>query len=243
LALRLMIAEVQAQGFTYTTTNGTITITGYTGPAGAVAIPGTIIGLPVTAIGDRAFLTNFSLVSVIIPNNVTSIESYAFGLCTSLTNVTIANSVTSIGDGAFSECSSLTSVTIPTSVTSIGDSAFGYCGLTSVTIPNSVASIGASAFDDCTSLTSVTIPTSVTNIGNTVFHGCTNLTAISVETNNPAYSSVGGVLFDKSQTTLIEYPAGKVGSYSIPNSVHGIGEAAFENCLNLPSVTIPKSVF
>ena len=38
--------------YTYTTNNGTITITGYTGPGGAVTIPGTINGLPVTSIGD-----------------------------------------------------------------------------------------------------------------------------------------------------------------------------------------------
>ena len=44
-------AAVQAQ-FTYTTNNGTITITGYTGSGGAVTIPGTINGLPVTSIGD-----------------------------------------------------------------------------------------------------------------------------------------------------------------------------------------------
>ena len=45
---------VEAQ-FNYTTTNGTITITGYTGSGGAVTIPDTINGLPVTSIGDWAF--------------------------------------------------------------------------------------------------------------------------------------------------------------------------------------------
>ena len=42
--------------FNYTTNNGTITITGYTGPGGAVTIPSTINGLPVTSIGDRCVL-------------------------------------------------------------------------------------------------------------------------------------------------------------------------------------------
>src|SRR6267154_2382750 len=52
LAVMLLLAVpavVQAQ-YTYTTNNGTITITGYTGPGGAVAIPSTITGLPVTSI-------------------------------------------------------------------------------------------------------------------------------------------------------------------------------------------------
>ena len=37
--------------FTYTSDGSAITITGYTGPGGAVTIPATIIGLPVTRIG------------------------------------------------------------------------------------------------------------------------------------------------------------------------------------------------
>ena len=59
--------------FNYTINNGTITITGYTGPGGAVTIPDTINGLPVTSIGDCAFYNCTSLTSVTIPNSVTSI--------------------------------------------------------------------------------------------------------------------------------------------------------------------------
>jgi len=54
LLLLILPATVQAQ-FNYTATNGTITITGYTGPAGSVTVPGTIDLLPVTSIGDQAF--------------------------------------------------------------------------------------------------------------------------------------------------------------------------------------------
>jgi len=112
----------------------------------------------------------------------------------------------------------------------------------SYSIPNSVTSIGRSAFFDCFSLTSVTIPNSVTNIGFLAFVECPSLTAISVETNNPTYSSVNGVLFNQSLTTLIQYPGGKVGSYSMPNSVNSIGDYAFSYCRSLTSVTIPTSV-
>ena len=50
LLLLMLPAAVQAQDFTYTTNNGAITITGYTGPGGAVTIPDMINGLPVTSI-------------------------------------------------------------------------------------------------------------------------------------------------------------------------------------------------
>ena len=75
LLLVLMLpAVVQAQ-FTFTTNNGTITIIGYAGPGGAVTIPDTINGCPVTAIGTNAFYDCFSLTRVTIPSNVTGIGS------------------------------------------------------------------------------------------------------------------------------------------------------------------------
>ena len=69
--------------------------------------------------------------------------------------------------------------------------------LTNVTIPNNVTSIGDSAFFECEGLTSVTIPNSVTSIGDAPFADCSSLTNIAVDSTNPAYSSLGGVLFDK----------------------------------------------
>ncbi len=60
--------------------------------------------------------------------------------------------------------------------------------------------------------------------------------------NNPAYSSANGVLFNQSQTSLVQCPGGKVGTYSIPTSVTTIGNRAFDSCTSLTSVTIPNSV-
>ena len=230
-----------------------------------MVIPSTITGLPVTSLGDYAFWNCTSLTGVTLPNGITNVGEEAFEGCTGLTSVTIPNSVTKIGDSAF-ESSGLSSITIPNGVTSIGESAFSGCtnltsftigngvtsipawafasctSLTNITIPNGVTSIAAWAFQYCTSLSNVTIPSSVTSIEGMPFYACTSLPAITVSTNNPVYSSLDGILFNKSQTTLIQCPDGKAGNYAIPSSVTSIGYEAFYVCERLTSVTIPNSV-
>ncbi len=198
----------------------------------------------VTTIGIRALSHCFNVTNVIIPNSVTTLAREAFYYCTNLASVTIPDSVTSIEPEVFFYCNGLRRVTIPSSVTSIGAYAFHNCiSLTNVTIPNSVNTLGEHAFSQCISLTNVMIPSGVTNIGDSAFSICTNLAAISVDGDNPTFSSLEGVLFNKTQTTLIQYPMAKAGrSYSIPTTAASIGASAFLYCSNLTSVTIPKSV-
>jgi hypothetical protein len=64
LLLLAVPAALQAQ-YTWTTNNGAVIITGYTGPGGAVTIPATITGVPVTSLGNYAF-SNLDVTSVTI---------------------------------------------------------------------------------------------------------------------------------------------------------------------------------
>ena len=209
--------------FTFTTNNGAITITGYTGSSGNVVIPGTTNGYPVNNLGNQAFYSK-----------------------TVVTNVTIPGSVTNIGNQAFESCSGLLSVTIPDSVITLGDTVFANCtGLTNVIIGIGVTHLGTNAFSSCRKLASLNIPQGVTSIymgDQGAFANSSGLTQFTVDAANPSFSSPDGVLFDKNQTTLIDFPQGRGGTYAIPNTVVKIGDSAFDLCGNLNQVTIPNSV-
>ena len=185
----------------------------------------------VTSIGDSAFESCNTLISITIPDGVTSIGESAFCNCTSLTSITIPDGVTSIEEDAFYGCNSLTSITIPGSVTSIETGTFYNCSsLTDIVIPNSVTSIGYAAFYGCNSLTSITIPGSVTSIESSTFYGCNSLTSITIP---DSVTSIGYAAF---------HSCGSLTSITIPDSVTSIGRYAFQNCSSLKSITIPDSV-
>ncbi|SFD27847.1 leucine-rich repeat protein [Ruminococcus albus] len=152
--------------------------------------------------------------------------------------------VVSIGEYAFYMHNNITDITIPDTVLNIGSFAFSNCrSLNNIDIPDSVVSINIYAFYLCSGLTSVSIPASVASIGNFSFYGCTSLTNISVSKDNPYYSAVDGVLFNKDKTVIISYPAGKTSDvYSIPSGVVEIGNGAFAESRNLKTVIIPKGV-
>jgi len=226
----------------------------------SVVIPDGIV-----TIGDFAFEACTSLTSVTIPGSVTLMGIYLFSQCRSLESVTIGYGVTTIGHSDFAYCTSLTSVTMPGSVTLIGESAFHGCSaITAFTIPDGVTTIERGAFRDCSALTAFIIPNSVTTIGDAVFQSCDvlttvnigrgvtsmgtrvfsdcgNLTIIIVDSENPNYTSMDWVLYNKNVTKLIAYPGGLSGSFIIPFGVTEIGDYAFELSV-LTSVTIPDSV-
>ena len=216
-------AETETYGdFQYrVNSDDTVEIDKYVGNAEKVDIPAKIDGKNVTSIGYQAFSGCKSITSVTIPSGVTGIDIRAFSGCENLTGITIPDGVTKIGESAFQDCTKLAGVTIPDSVVNIGWGAFGYCK----------------------SLDSITIPDSVNKIGGRAFMYCESLTKINVASENKKYSSEKGVLFNKDKTKLICYPNAKTDkTYSIPDGVTNISADAFQNCVNLTSVTIPDSV-
>lgn len=74
------------------------------------------------------------------------------------------------------------------------------------------------------------------------FSDCPYLTYINVDDASTELEDVGGVLFSKDGTILLEYPRGRAGEYQVPSGTEMIGVSAFENAAGLTYVHIPDSV-
>lgn len=137
----------------------------------------------------------------------------------------------------------MTSIKIHSNVTIISSGAFANCkGLKSFDWPDSVTEIWNLVFEGCVNLKSIKVPKSVVEIGEQAFYGCSNLTDIIIASDNPKFTSVDGVIYNKEKTEIVSLMNGFKGNFAIPNGVLKIGYWAFNNCTGLTSVTIPASV-
>lgn len=198
----------------------------------------------------------------ILPNTVTFIGYYAFSDCGELTSITLserlsATTIYPVDYSTFKGCKSLTEFRVAEGnrdFSSIDGALYDKYRESIIVypankkgpflIPDYVQKISNSAFENCTELTSVTLPASLQRsaIDNQTFGGCTKLTEFLVNEGNSYYSSVNGVVFNKNKTSILAYPAGKGGAYSIPGSVIEIESYAFWTCDEITSIIIPPSV-
>lgn len=106
--------------------NGCAVLTGYTGSASEVTIPGTVNGYTVTAIGSSVFKGNKTIEKIVLADSITTIGSSAF-YQSSLCEIQWSQNIAVIGDEAFRNCNFLSNLVLPASVDRIDDSAFQYC--------------------------------------------------------------------------------------------------------------------
>lgn len=200
------------------------------------------LGEGATSIDSNAFYGCSSLISVIIPDSVTYLGEDVFSGCSMVTTAVLGSGMTTTGNGIFRGCSSLEHVTIPSSIIEIGSYAFLYCSsLSEFTLPSNIISIGEMAFRGC-GFTTIHISDNVEFIGGYVFCSSNDLISISVDPANPNYSSDNGVLYDKNKVVLMQYPLGKSGSFTIPDTVTTINELAIAESEAVTEIIVGEGI-
>lgn len=195
-----------------------------------IVIPATYEELPVTAVGNSAFLEE-NITSVVLPDSVKQIGLNAFMACGSLETISIYGEDVSIGNEAFKYCTQLKEVVFLGSVTSIDTQAFYSCGgLIEIEFPVGLTTLGGQAFSDCSNLKGVVLPDGLKEIGDDAFSYCRKLESIVIP---DSVETIGQAAF-----LLCE----SLKEVSLPNGLGNILQRTFENCSSLTEIVIPDSV-
>jgi len=206
-----------------------------------VTTAGTLTTLLTTT--EKSTVTNLTITGTIDARDFVTMSNFMLQIDTlDISNVTIAAYTGTVGqEGQNSRtypANELPSYAFMNTMVTNG----GSLPLKNIVLPTSLTSIASGAFGVCISLINIAIPNSVTNIATDAFSYCIGLKEIIVQADNPNFSVKDGVLFNKNQTVLLRYPAGKTGDYSIPASVSNIGNSSFSDSKNLTAILIGNSV-
>ncbi|MCQ2417221.1 MAG: leucine-rich repeat domain-containing protein [Oscillospiraceae bacterium] len=211
------------------------------------------IELPPTIrkIGESAFENCVYLQAVAIPQNCTEIADAAFRGCRQLSYVDLPQSVQRIGAAAFEGTPYLENLTEDMVI--LGDGIlYAYTGQeTQLSIPEKVRIIGQNAFAGHEELTSVTISEGVQRIQDGAFADCTALKNIDLQADlselapnafqGTKWESEAKDSFVVLKDILVKYQ-GDEQEVVIPDGVRVVNGAAFADCENLTTVTLPISV-
>lgn len=235
-----------ASDFAYTAADGEVTITEYIGTSEHVLIPPAIDGLPVTALGHRAFYEK------------------------TVTTVVVPDSVTEIGAACFSGDNYLVSLKLPDGLKRLPPASLESCmRLYDFDLPQSLEKIYSSVFEFNYYLTHLTLPSSLTEIEQLNFIGLYGLQSLTLAEDNAAFKldETNGLLMTADGTRLLHcfsdivpaeeiiLPEGlktvdpfafhydyDVKRIVLPEGVEAIGAMAFAMCPNLTEIVIPASV-
>lgn len=216
------------------------------------------INARITAVGKGAFENCTALETVTFDGDglLMKMEDGMFRNDVKLSTVTVGEYVTEIGEEAFSE-SGVEEITLP-SVVTIGQNAFFASALREIALTDSQKIvIGKSAFEKCTKLTRAELSSSQdVTVADFAFGGCAELETLALtgdtvsvgkgfaysatslytgfsvtETGTSAthrYAMADNVLYNRSKTEIVFYPAGKTGSFiALEETVETVGAYAF----------------
>lgn len=231
----------------------------------SIILPAEYDGIAITAVASDGFKNRTSLTDVVLPASITVIGGSAFDGCSNLQSINLEN-VKTLGDYAFNRCPALLEAKL-ISLESSGQAAFlnaislenvvfgenlqsipssmleGCSSISEITLPDGISVVGAAAFKGCSELVTIEIGSGVVSIAGNALAGCAKLRAINVDELNETFSSVDGILFDKSGIILVLYPNGKTSAaVNIGEGIEIVYEHAFEGNAFVQTINLGPDV-
>lgn len=195
-------------------------------------------------LGEFAFYYCRNLRNVKLPVGLKKIGGQALGWCKSLQEIDLPDGLEEIGFAAFTFCESVSHLEIPESVTVLKEKCFEWMSeLTSLRLNESIRVLPTDATTRLYKLESIYFGKGLRVFEKDMFFYLPALKRIEVNSENPKYKSVDGILFSKDCSEIIAYPNGYQGdSYTIPEGVSAISDYCFGNSNYLLDIRIPGHV-
>ena len=212
--------------------DGTAKIVRWCGDDTALEVPSSIDGWPVSSIGAFAFAGPVETISM--PASVDALEGNPVALCGLLEKIEVRGDEGSLVaiDGVLFDSGSRSLLCYPRA-----KSGMEYM------VPGDTVSVGEYAFYGCKNLSTVGLNDNVEEVASSAFDRCGSLTSIQVSPDNETLASIDGVLFRKSDRSLLRYPEGlSEPLYYVPDGILSIGPGAFRGCGSLWKVMVPEGV-
>lgn len=220
--------------------------------SGALIIPDEVV-----EIGDDAF-GNTNISSLQLSTNLKVIGVSAFKSCSSLAGtLTLPESLESIGSSAFCNCSMLSgTLSLPSKLTEIPANCFDDCNFTGdLIIPDNIKSIGHCAFRYCKFNGQLILGSNITKLESYAFQSCPFQGELFIP---KALQRIDEVVFSYTHFSRIVFEEGselvRIGGSAfsnngrlsepvvLPEGLITIGDNAFSDCSNMPSIVIPSTV-
>ena len=175
---------IETEGLVYTLNEDeeSYTVSEYTGSSVNIIVPNIHNDLPVTHIGDEAFMYKNNdenrncknIETIKIANGIIELGKSCFAQLEFLKSINLPQSITKMGENVFyGKNSSLKSIQLPDEIKRIEQYSFAYCvALESIHLPDKLEYLGKIAFAQCENLKDVVIPPNVYAIGYGCFQNC-----------------------------------------------------------------------
>ena len=179
-----------------------------------------------------------------VPDNVKSIGTNAFKDQTKITEIVLPDSVCELCEGAFERCSGLMYFSLPRTLKMLGIRAFSRCyNLAYIEINDALEEIGDDCFTYCGKLKSLMLNEDLRVISPSAFNNCSQLMELHVAENNPYFTSIEGILYNKTGDKAVRCPENyNSAAVTVPDTVKEIGEWCFSGCTKLIDLVLPEGL-